>query len=352
MFASMSAGPIVDAVAALGIPTRIFNAPEELVSAGRVDFRASPSAPARAARRIKAALPVIRDITGFLKSENINVLYTNSSKSHILGGLAGRAAKIRVIWHFRDYFPGYTAKFFFSRFAQYTANTVICNSGFTARQFGWHADCRVVVNGLPVERVRATRPAAAVKAEFGLPEDCKVAGTAGRLENWKGIHTFVRAAGALAAEFTDARFIVAGAPIYGDAGYVEELKSLAESVGAADKVVFTGHRNDIIDVMNAYDVYVHPSVQPEPFGRGIVEAMLLGKPVVASANGGPMEIVAGGGTGLFFLPGDTGHLVKCIASLFRDPERAAAFGAAGRRRAESLFNASRSVTEITNIIIE
>jgi len=352
VFASMSAGPVADAVAALGIPTRLFDAPEEIVSADRSDLSASPSAPVRLARRFKAALPVIREISAFLKSENISVIYTNSSKAHILGGLAGRRAKIRVIWHFRDYFPGYTAKFFFSQIARHTADTVICNSEFTAGQFGGHGDCRVVLNGLPVERVRATRSAATVKAELGLPEDCKVAGTAGRLESWKGIHTFVRAAGALAVEFTDARFVVAGAPIYGNPGYVDELKSLAASVGAADRVVFTGHRNDIFDVINAYDVYVHPSVQPEPFGRGIVEAMLLGKPVVASASGGPMEIVAGGSTGLFFLPGDTNHLVKSIASLLRDPERAAAFGAAGRRRAESLFNAHRSVKEIANIILE
>jgi len=209
-----------------------------------------------------------------------------------------------------------------------------------------------VLNGLPVEKVRASRPAGEVRAELGLSEGHVVAGAAGRLESWKGLHIFIRAASLVAAKMPEARFVIAGGPVYGNESYPAELESLAREGGIADKVVFTGFRKDIYDVMNVFDVYVHPSVRPEPFGRGIVEAMLLGKAALASALGGPMEIVVGGATGLFFLPGDTEGLAQMLAALMKDPERRARFGANGRRRAETLFTAGRVAAEVADIIVE
>jgi len=347
----MSDGPLVGAVSVLGIPATVIETPAELLNAKRSDFGLSAGAIVRTANRFFTSQPVITRIAQIIKSENIDIAYTNSSKAHVLGGYAGRRAGVPVIWHYRDYNASSLQRRFFARLSNKAANVVVCNSSFTATQFKGHRDARVVLNGLPVESVRPSRAAADVRAELGLTAGNLVAGTAGRLENWKGLTTFLRAAAISAAEFPEARFVIAGGPIYGDEAFADELKTLAEMLGISDKIIFTGFRKDIYDIINIYNVFVHPSAQPEPFGRGIVEAMLLGKPVVVSARGGPEEIVVGGGTGLFFIPKDEKQLAALIATLFRDPERAETFGKNGRRRAESKFSINRVVEEIEKIIV-
>ena len=347
---SLSDGPVVKDAASLGVPAHIISAPQDVLKVKRSELGILSGGISLATELYNESKPVIAELEALIKSGRFDVVYTNSSKAHILGGLAGRRARKPVIWHFRDYHASRLQRMFFAKMAQFTAGTVICNSAFTAKQFVKHDGRRIVLNGLPAEEVKASRPAAEVRAELGIGVDDIVAGTAGRLESWKGLHIFIRAAALVAVKQPLARFVIAGAPIYGDEAYRDELEELVRKEGIADRVIFTGFRRDIYDVINAFDVYVHPSVRAEPFGRGIVEAMLLGKPVLASALGGPLEIVVGGATGLFFLPGDTPGLAHMMSALMGDPERRERFGAAGRRRAETNFSAERVAAEIMDII--
>ncbi len=347
----MAEGPILDRARAADISVFTLDTPESILRTGRniFSFSAGPIAPLQKAL---SALPAVRDVSKLLKTLKTDIVYTNSAKAHVIGGIAGKTAGKKVIWHFRDY-PAETAvRTFFSVLSHPVADVVVCNSKFTSSQFEGRRALKVVPNGIPVEAVKPTKAPAAVKAGFGFEPDCLVAGTAGRLEQWKGIHTFIEAAAALSSKFPTARYVVAGAPFYGDAGYPNRLRNMAREAGVANRVVFTGHRNDIHDVMNAYDVYVHPSVQPEPFGRGIVEAMLLKKPVAASRAGGPLEIVEENKTGKFFAPGNPRELAEAVSGYFGDASEAKAAGEAGFERASVLFSADRVAREISEIILD
>ncbi|HOC91236.1 MAG TPA: glycosyltransferase [bacterium] len=349
VLASFSDGPLVEAVKESGIDVRVINGADSFVKAKRAEM-AEVLSNGSAIFKAMAAIPAALELAKFVKERRVDVVYTNSSKAHVLGGVAGRMASARVVWHFRDIFPQAILKKFFATSANMLAETVICNSRATSAQFESHKDCRVVYNGLPVEKVKAIRGMVDVRNELGLNEDARIIGMAGRLQRWKGVHVFLDAAGIIAKGSPKARFIVAGSPIYGDESYLSEMMAAARDLGIGEKVVFTGFRQDIYDIVNAMDVYVHPSETPEPFGRGIVEAMMLGKAVVVSDAGGAAEIVLDGNTGFLVTAGDARMLAKRAIELNDNPEKSRSMGEAGKKRAHELFNAIRTVEAVSRAI--
>jgi len=114
-------------------------------------------------------------------------------------------------------------------------------------------------------------------------------------------------------------------------------------------VHLTGFRPDIPDVMNAWDIVVHASIRPEPFGRVILEGMLLGKPVVAMAAGGVPELITHEQTGWLVPPGDAAALAAQLRHLLADPAHARAVGARARDWARERFALGRHVAEMTQI---
>ncbi len=109
-----------------------------------------------------------------------------------------------------------------------------------------------------------------------------------------------------------------------------------------------GFRRDIPVLMSACDIFVLPA-PAEPFGLVLVEAMAMGKPVIAANAGGPCEIVVHGQTGLLFEPGNPQSLAAAIADLLNNPEKARAMGAAGRQRFEEHFTAGRMAAQVAAI---
>jgi glycosyltransferase involved in cell wall biosynthesis len=100
-------------------------------------------------------------------------------------------------------------------------------------------------------------------------------------------------------------------------------------------------RTDVPQLLAACDVLVFPSVEPH-FARPIIEAGAMGKPVVASRLGGPLELVAEGETGLLVPREDPQALAEALIEVLRDPERAAALGEAGYQQAREHFNADKN----------
>ena len=119
------------------------------------------------------------------------------------------------------------------------------------------------------------------------------------------------------------------------------LNELIKSQGISElalngSVQLLGFRNDAHALMCAADVVVLPSLA-EPFGLVILEAMALGRPVVATRAGGPMEIIVDGGTGLLAKPSDPVSLASVLLRLLGCPEEAARMGAAGRLRFQERY---------------
>jgi glycosyltransferase involved in cell wall biosynthesis len=192
------------------------------------------------------------------------------------------------------------------------------------------------------------------RAAYAVPEAAPCFGIVAQLIEWKGHRVFLEAARRVLQVLPEARaWIIGGAPA-GQEAYERNLRGLAAAMGIESRVVFTGFIHDVPGVLRLLDVVVHASTLPEPFGRVIVEAMLMGKPVVAADAGGPREIVVPGRTGLLVPPGDPAALADGVLALLRDPEMAGRLGRAASQDARERFSAdehARLVQEVYGRIL-
>ena len=183
--------------------------------------------------------------------------------------------------------------------------------------------------------------------------DAPVVGMVGRLRPWKGQDHFLRAMRLVADQRPDAWFVLVGGVVFAEREpFLPRLRELAAELRLLDRVVFAGQMEDVAAAYAAMDVVVHCSVEPEPFGRVVIEAMAASRPVVAYDWGGPHEIVIPGETGLLVAPGDYGALGEAALALLRDAGRRRVLGAAGRARAEECYDARATARRVQAVLVQ
>ncbi|MFI5310981.1 MAG: glycosyltransferase [Gemmatimonadales bacterium] len=172
------------------------------------------------------------------------------------------------------------------------------------------------------------------RRRLGLPEQGPLVGMVARLQRWKGVHVLVEAMAAVHDARPAARAVIVGGPHETEPTYARQLEERVRALGLEDVVRLAGFQANVPEWMQAMDVVVHASDR-EPFGLVVVEAMALGKPVIAGSAGGPAEIITDGEDGLLVPFGDVSGLSRAILGLLDDPPRALRLGAAARTRARA-----------------
>jgi len=186
---------------------------------------------------------------------------------------------------------------------------------------------------------------ARVRAELGLG-DAPVLAVTSRLHPAKGHAHLLDAMAVVRERFPAVRLVVAG-----DGVQRGDLEGQAHALGLGGGVVFAGFRTDVPALLRAADVFVLPSLL-EGMPNTALEAMSVGLPVVATRVDGVPEAVADGETGLLVAPADAGALADALSTLLAEPERRAAMGEAGRRRAESEFSVDRMLDATEALCVE
>jgi glycosyltransferase involved in cell wall biosynthesis len=266
---------------------------------------------ARLARRLRELRP--------------DLVHTNSLKSGVYGGLAAKVACIPTVWHVRDrisddYLPGSAVRLV-QTLIRHLADGVVANSAATLDTLS-AADRGRAHWVIPDSIEISTHPRA--------PEPKTTTfGMLGRIAPWKGQDLFLRA---FAAAFPagSERAVVVGTPLFGEESYERELHNLAARLGLADRVEFRGFREDIWPELASFDVLVHASVTPEPFGQVVLEGMAAGLPVIAPDEGGPATMLADGETGRLFRSRNLDSLAAAMRTLRDDPRERERLGTAAR----------------------
>ena len=165
-----------------------------------------------------------------------------------------------------------------------------------------------------------------------MPAELAV-GIFGRVTHWKGQKEFLRAVMHVLPRFPGLRVYIVGDASDSDPSYFEECRQLAQSSPFAGQFEFTGLVTDVAAHYRKCYVVVHASIEPEPFGMVLIEAMAEARPVVASILGAPSEIIQDGVEGYLVDPQDPDAMAQRIITLLADPALATRMGLQGHKKA-------------------
>ena len=335
------------------------NLAEALRDAGltiRLARRGTGLAGLRRDASVLRALPVLGTLAGLAfdlarAARGCDLVYANSQKAFLLAALPARLVGRPIIWHLHDILDGAhfgrVQRIVQARLANLCAAKVVVPSRAAAEAFvqagGQPRRVTIVPNGLDLDR--DPRSPAELRAELGLPAGPLI-GVFSRLAPWKGQDVVIDALAAV----PDLRCIVVGSALFGEDAYAEALYARVAERGLSDRVRFLGQRADVPRLMQAVDAVVHPSVDPEPFGRTLVEAMLAGIPVIATDAGASTEILDGGAAGTLVPPRRPDRLAAALAELLADPGAFAARTHHARERALTLYGAAGMQAALAKLI--
>ena len=302
-----------------------------------------------------ALLPTVLRLVLFIKKRGIDLIYTNSQKAHIIGLFAGLFSGIPVIWHFRDILnEGYLRKLVTFLGVRFT-KAIIAISKAVAEQFvvlgRTNKRIKVIYNAIDVDdfEERQKDSKTNLRKEYKLPPNSKIIASIGQIAQWKGQEYLIYTARELVKSFSNLYFFIIGESLFKEDDYKERIQKLVMEFGLEKKVFFTGFRWDIPGVMSNIDVLLHTTVEPEPFGRVLIEAMAAGKPVIAFDNGAASEVLKDG-TGLLVAPFDSKALVNAVVMLMRDKEIYKRITEKGRLCVRERFDYSVLMEKIEEIL--
>jgi glycosyltransferase involved in cell wall biosynthesis len=286
-----------------------------------------------------------------LREGNHDLVHTHLVHADLYGTSAAKLAGVSIIVstkHNDNAFRRHPFYAFLDRLASRFADKIIVISDHLKRFFVEieRLDPRKMTRiyyGLDVAWVesqssKTARPIS-IQEELGIPSDIPLAGIIARLNPQKG-HTYLVTAFAKVVEsLPEARLLIVG-----DGNLIGGLERQTRELRITRRVTFTGWRDDIPRIMAALNLLILPSLW-EGFGLVLLEAMMMGKPIVASRVSAIPEIVVDGVTGLLVPPRDPEALAEAILALLQDKEQAEAMGQAGRERVEGYFSVERMVQQ-------
>lgn len=338
-------GPLVERLKAIGIAADVMplapslrDVRKEAVRPGKLDLPALARLP-----------PYIYRLSRRFRELDPDIVHTNSLKSALYGAAAARLARVPAVWHMRDriaddYLPR-SAVSLVRMASRILPTAVVANSQVTLETLPASLRSRVLYN--PVVVPDSVEQPPERQARVG---DDTVVGVIGRLAPWKGQDVFL-AGFAEAFRGTSVRGRIIGSAMFGEDSYERSLEQQVERLGISSQIEFRGFRDDIWAELGELDILVHSSVSPEPFGQVVLEGMAAGVPVIATAAGGPAELITSGVNGILTMPGDASELAMALRKLHDHPDFASKLARAGKVRSRE-FTPERAAQQLLTVYRE
>ena len=353
-------GPLGETLRADGVRVAVAHVDDAFLELSQREMRRSPEIIARFGRGLwhwSRSIIAELDRAASLPEGRPRLLYTNGFKAHLACALLKGYTRV---WHLHEYPPEKVGLVWRAVAGAVPEATIAVTRSVAEAWHGPGLSPDVVLNGVDTDRFKPCPRTFWLHDMLGLPHEARLIGMPAVFARWKGhlqvVETFER----IAADVPDAHLVLVGGPIYdtvAERGYAQELSRRVSrsSVGGgaaarslSDRIHFVRFREDPWRLYPEFELVVHFSTRPEPFGRVILEAMACATPVIAVAAGGPAEIVEDGVTGWLTPMGDVVALGrKMIAALGSDT---APIRAAARRAVEARFSADRFSAEVAAVL--
>lgn len=296
-------------------------------------------------------------LTRVLRALRPHVVQTSLDYSNIVGVIAARLAGVPVVASLRS---NITQQSRWGGLKNALHNAVIRRGAArvtwvaasaadeAAREYGLPRDRLVSMpNAVDLERLtpalgidRATK-----RLDLGIPLEVPLACVTARLDTIKGHRFLLDAVPMLMRRDPPLHFVFVGVGSYGDPAVEQELRAQAVILGVADRVHFVGERPDALEILAASDLFILPSLK-EGLSRALLEAMGLGKPVIATDAGGHRDVLADDATGWCVPTASPSALARAIDHALNDPTEADARGAHARTLIQSRFSIQAHVARL------
>lgn len=299
---------------------------------------------------------LVRAVGTIVRERRIDIVHTHAS---FAGRLAAKAAGVRRIVYTKHRMDWNTGRRGLKKKAIAILNRLTCHKVIAVSQAvkedlmlsGVEAEkIALIYNGVDIEKFRkqAQTGATQLPPKFSNVDGSCLVGMVARLEPEKGHRYFLEAASLVLAKQANVFFIVVGT-----GSLAAALQDMANEIGVADQVIFTGYQDNIAQIIAAMDILVIPSLS-EAFGISMIEGMCLSKPCVASELGGLLEIAGwqDGRVACLVPPGDANAIAEKIIFLLEHPDAARAIGSKAASEVERRFSAEKMTEEITRLYYE
>jgi glycosyltransferase involved in cell wall biosynthesis len=312
-------------------------------------------------------LPYSWKVTRLMRRLGCRILHCNTTRSLLLGAPAAYLQRYRVVWHVRGQLQPFSSAIKKVSGVLSSGIILVAESLRDEVPAAFRAKCRTIYNGIDESAFPVASSTASAGNGFAAAEGAPVIATFAALTPFKGYHHLVRAAAAVTRRWQGPSpvFLAIGQPF--DEEYREFLDRCVDEQGL-DNFHFLGWQNDPLPYYRRADLVVLPTVHQEDlqingklvqvrsgegFPRTVLEAMYLGKPVVATAVAGAPEQVVEGETGYLVPPGDAEAMADAILRVLDAPaERRRAMGEQAARRARTLFSTNRMTEQTAHLYQE
>ncbi len=297
---------------------------------------------------------VIFKLSRLLREQEIDILHTHLPYSGVMGRLAAILAGVKVIISTEhglseSYHP---ITRFLNILTLPLSHSIIAVSQATARSLLRYKiirqkKVRVIYNAIDLTDPKffQTDPES-IKKSLGINGHSLVVGTVANIRPEKGHQYLIEAAALVLKRRPEVTFVIVGRE--NTSGDLYRLEELAKRLGIRDKIIFTGYRQDALQIMNIFDVFVLPSIW-EAFAIVLLEAMNLGKPIVATNVGGIPEAVNEAVNGFLVAPRQPNQLASRILDLLNNSALRNQMGEAGREKIRDRFNIEHVVKEVEQV---
>ena len=291
------------------------------------------------------------------REEKFDIVHTHTAKAGLLGRIAAWLAGVPFIIHsphghnFYGYFGPFLSKIIviLERFVSCFTSKIIVSTKLEKEDLVSFKVARpekiVVFNsGVELENYKdIVIDSKELRNQLKLEKDKPIVGMIGRLEPVKGPQYFIEAAKLVIENFPEVAFL-----IIGEGSLRNELEMQCKNANILERIVFTGWREDIPELLSTIEILALPSLN-EAVGRILIEAGASGVPVVASNVGGVPQIVNNNQTGILVPPKDPYAMAQAIVSLLKDKEKRKKMGQAAQKWVDIKFSTHTMFKQISNL---
>lgn len=256
----------------------------------------------------------VREVRKIIKKEKADLVFGNTIRSDIVGGLAVLFSKVKIVWFIQDYtFP----KFLFN-FLKFIPEKILYVSKSIADYYSVQINDKNKViyiwRNFYKRTAKITEDQIQLKRqEWGASNNTVAIGYIGRLVHWKGPQVLIEAVDLLIKQgIKNIKCVIIGSGKGQKTNNEQDLKEMVRNRKLENYIIFTGHQKDIPLYMFSLDIFCLTSIEPEPFSSVVIEAMMAKIPVIGTNIGGTPEIVKNKKTGLLVKPNNAYELSQSI----------------------------------------